>query len=272
MILFPIGKINFGLAIHSRRPDGYHIIESVFYPLPLFDVLEITPIEEEGFGFEQTGIKIEGLASDNLVVRAAMAFEEATGKSGALLHLHKALPSGAGLGGGSSDAAFTLSGLNACFGNPLSLPQLNDLAASLGSDCPFFLLNQAAYLKGTGPEIVPISFSLKGWYVVVVHPGFGVSTQEAYSNCKPRVPDYDLQSVVLQGPDFWKENLLNDFEQTVFPLYPILGELKSRLYEAGAVYASMSGSGSAMFGVFSSMPEKVSNRFPGMYCKVAQFQ
>lgn len=270
MILFPCGKINLGLAIHNRLPNGYHTIESVFYPLPFTDVLEITPLEEDGFGFEQTGLVIAGAPSDNLVVKAAMAFEEATLKSGALLHLHKVLPHGAGLGGGSSDAAYTLMGLNACFGNPLHQEQLIRIAAKLGADCAFFLLQQSAYLYGTGPEIQPFEFSLKGWYVAVVHPGFGISTQEAYSACQPTIPTYDLPSLVLKGPEHWKDSLLNDFELSVFPKYPILSEIKSRLYEAGAVYASMSGSGSAIFGVFKS-PVNLSGFFPNMFCRIGEF-
>ncbi len=269
MILFPCGKINLGLAIHSRRPDGYHTIESVFYPLPFYDVLEITPLEDEGFGFEQSGLEISGAPSNNLVVKAAMAFEEATQLSGALLHLHKTLPHGAGLGGGSSDAAFTLMGLNACFGNPLSPEQLRLIAAQLGSDCAFFLLKQAAYLLGTGPEITPFEFSLKGWHIAVVHPGFGVSTQDAYAGCIPAAPQYDLKSVVLQGPEHWKGQLANDFEQSVFKLHPQLAAIKATLYEAGAVYASMSGSGSAVFGIFKEATV-LDHLFPGMYCKVGE--
>lgn len=269
MILFPVGKINLGLAIHARRTDGFHLIESVFYPLPFYDVLEITPLEEEGFGFEQSGIAIDGTPADNLVVKAALAFEEATQKSGALLHLHKALPHGAGLGGGSSDAAFTLMGLNACFGNPLNQHEMLQLAAQLGSDCAFFMLKQAAYLFGTGPEIEPFDFSLKGWYIAVVHPGFGVSTREAYGGCIPQKPVYDLKAVVKQGPENWKGVLINDFESSVFKKYPAIAEIKSKLYEAGALYASMSGSGSAVYGLFTEAVN-LDHLFPGMFCKVGE--
>ena len=252
MLLFPPCKINIGLRILRRRQDGFHDLELSFFPLPDFcDILEITPAEKNAFVC--TGIDLPGDPDDNLVVRARNLLQEAgKGKcKPCRIHLHKCIPSGAGLGGGSSDAAYTLAGLNEMFELGFPHERLASMAEALGSDCPFFLKSVPCIGEGKG-EILKELHTGRGktFEAVVVIPDFPISTAEAYRGC---IPDESRPALhTLFGTNYrnWKNGLTNDFEKSLFPLYPFLEEIKQELYAHGAFYASLSGSGSAVFGLF----------------------
>jgi 4-diphosphocytidyl-2-C-methyl-D-erythritol kinase len=255
MLLFPNAKINLGLHITGVLPSGYHSIETVFVPVPLCDELRIESAEEDSFdGF---GIPVHCPPEQNLVLRAISAFRRFCSDPipPLAVHLTKRIPTGAGLGGGSSDAAFTLKALRDLFMPELDTKQLEDLAQTLGADCPFFLRNVPTLATGTGNIFLPISLVLQGYYVVLVMTPVSISTAEAYTLSIPRKPDYDLCNLLSnEKPEGWRGILKNDFEDVVFPRYPLLADLKQRLYEQGAVYASLSGSGSTLFGIFSEKP------------------
>ncbi|MHA8087466.1 4-(cytidine 5'-diphospho)-2-C-methyl-D-erythritol kinase [Aquirufa sp. Wall-65K1] len=248
MVLFPNAKINIGLYITSKRPDGFHELETCFFHVPWTDVLEITTSQQ--FEFSSSGLAISGEMQNNLCFRAYQALSKDFSLAPVHIHLHKIIPMGAGLGGGSSDAAFTLMGLRDIFELPLSNDQLVPYAQQLGSDCAFFLNQQAQIGKGKGDELSPLTCSLKGLHAVLIYPNFGISTQEAYSQVKPKAPTYDLAESILLPLEQWKEYISNDFELSLFPKYPILAEIKQELYNHGAIYAAMSGSGSTLFGLF----------------------
>ena len=249
MIRFPNAKINLGLHVVSKRADGYHNIETVFYPVPLCDALEVTPADS--FSFHLSGISIGGNQKDNLVIKALDALQKEVPFSTAFnLHLTKKIPSGAGLGGGSSDAAATLNIINDYHKLGLSSGNLKVIAAKIGADCPFFIDNKPVFATGIGNVFQPIQFSLKGTHIVIVKPDVFVSTKEAYSMIQP-MPSRKMLSEVLQLPkEQWKDELLNDFEKSVFALYPEIAAIKAQLYDVGALYACMSGSGSSVYGLF----------------------
>lgn len=255
MLLFPNAKINLGLHIVEKRPtDGYHNLETVFYPTPLTDALEITPLSEcptEKYVFHQSGIPIEGEAQHNLVVKAYKLLDEEFDLPPVEIHLFKRIPSGAGLGGGSSDAAFMLKGLNDLFGLEMSAEALENRAVRLGADCPFFIRNQATFAEGIGDVFSPISLSLKGYQLLLVKPDVFVSTKEAFALVKPHKPEVSLKEVVQTPVERWKAQMVNDFEASVFTQFPAVAEIKSLLYRHGALYVSMSGSGSSVFGLFA---------------------
>lgn len=260
MIVFPHCKINLGLQILHKRSDGYHALQTVFYPLRLRDVLEIirqpsTVLEAEEVVFSTSGRQVPGNATENLCVQAYRLLKQDFPDLPAIqMHLHKNIPMGAGLGGGSSDGAFTLQLLNDQFQLGLSLEQLSSYALALGSDCPYFLYSQPCYATGRGEVLTPLSLSLRKYQIVVVNPGVHVNTGEAFrmlgrgSEAPEALPD--LRSIVQSPPEIWKETLINDFEAPVSSLYPVIHEIKSTLYAAGAVYASMTGTGSTVFGIF----------------------
>lgn len=253
MVVFPNTKINLGLNILSRRDDGYHNISSAFYPLPFEEILEILPAKE--FRFETSGLNIPGKADSNLIIRAYRLLREQYNLPPVHIHLHKIIPMGAGLGGGSADAAFTLKALNNIFELALSNEDMEKLAGQLGSDCPFFIKNTAVLAEGTGTDFSPISLDLKGKYLVLVCPEVHVGTAEAYSKVKPGLPDKSIKEIIEQMPVAeWRHYLKNDFEASVFPLYPEIEAVKNTLYDSGAIYASMSGSGSSVYGIFDSEP------------------
>lgn len=254
MVVFPNAKINLGLNILSKREDGYHNISSVFYPIPLEDILEILPSNE--FGFQITGTDIPGKSDQNLAVRAYQLLKKEFTLPPVQIHLHKVIPMGAGLGGGSSDAAFAISCLNDLFELGLSTDLMEGYAAQLGSDCPFFIRNAPVLAEGTGNIFTDISLSLNGKYLVLVSPSVHVSTAEAYSTVVPKLPDFDIKEVLSFPVNEWKDKLVNDFETSVFRLYPEIEQVKDQLYAAGALYASMSGSGSSIFGIFEQEPER----------------
>lgn len=247
MISFPNCKVNLGLHVTSKRPDGYHNIETVLFPAGMYDVLEIIPSAKAGFHL--SGLPIPGIPGENLVNRALQLIGEIPGRKFDI-YLYKAIPPGSGLGGGSSDGAFALKMFNELMRKGLDGQELKMLAADLGSDCAFFIDNQPAYASGKGDILEPIQINLSGYYLGLVIPDIMVSTREAYSDVVPAPAKTDLRELGSVAVGDWKNMLVNDFERTVIARYPAIGKIKTRLYELGAVYASMSGSGSAVYGIF----------------------
>lgn len=252
MITFPNAKINLGLSITEKRPDGYHNLETVFYPVALEDALEIHTYSQEDkkFALYQHGLEITGNPEDNLVVRAYLLLDKEYHLPPIEIHLYKHIPSGAGLGGGSADAAFMLKLLNEYYQLKLTESQLEVYAATLGADCAFFIKNTPTFAEGIGNIFSPISLSLKGYQIAIIKPDVFVSTREAFSKIHPHHPESPVKEVIRRPIEEWKELLVNDFEASVFPQHPIIGEIKEELYNQGAIYASMSGSGSSVFGLF----------------------
>ena len=253
MLILPNAKINIGLKITGKRPDGFHSLETVFYPLyGLMDALEFIPSSE--LSFHTSGFFVEGVKDDNLVIKAYRLLARNYSLPPLAIHLHKAIPTGAGLGGGSADASFMLRALDSYFRLQIPTVQLMQLSSELGSDCPFFITNQPALATGCGEILEPILTDLSGYSILVVKPPFGVSTQEAYAGVVPALPVENLKSLLQLPVNKWKDKITNDFEPTVFRNYPELAVIKQKLYDAGAVYASLSGSGSAMYGIFKEIP------------------
>lgn len=260
MITFPNAKINLGLNITEKRPDGYHNLETIFYPIPLEDALEVCPRKEgEGkYSLSQSGLAIEGDADKNLVVKAYKLLDEACGLPPADIYLYKHIPSGAGLGGGSADAAFMLKLLNETYNLKLTDDQLEEYAARLGADCAFFVRNRPTYAEGIGNIFSPVELSLAGWQLLLVKPDIFVSTRDAFARICPHRPERNLKDIIGQPVENWKDCMVNDFEESVFPQFPAIGDIKTELYRLGAVYASMSGSGSSVYGLFapgSALPD-----------------
>lgn len=263
MVTFPNAKINLGLNIIRKRSDGYHDLETVFYPVPWCDILEIVP--SENISLHTTGLPVPGDASSNLILKAYELLGKDFDLGPVAIHLHKIIPMGAGLGGGSADAAFALKMLSEMFNLFLDTDLLKNYAGILGSDCAFFVENKAAFAQGRGEMLELVDLSLKGYFIAIVQPDVSVSTREAYSLVKPAIPEINLKEV-LQNTDFdrWRKFLVNDFEMSVFSRYPQIESIKKEFYNMGAEYASMSGSGSAVFGIFRDSPDMVS-RFPDNY-------
>ena len=253
MITFPNAKINLGLNIVERRPDGYHNIETVFYPGPLTDVLEIVPAND---GDETTltsyGNKVDCPPEKNLVMKAYRLLQAQYGLPAVAIHLYKHIPDGAGLGGGSSDAAHALVMLNKMFSLGLSDRELAAHAVTLGADCAFFIYNRPMLATGIGDVLSPIDVNLKGRTLLLVKPAMGVDTRTAYSRVKPQAPATPLTEILPRPINSWDGMLVNDFEPSVFAALPQLWLIKARLLDAGAQYAAMSGSGSTIFGIFDS--------------------
>lgn len=256
MVSFPNAKINLGLNITEKRADGFHNIETVFYPIPLSDMLEFVPSEKADF--TNSGLEIDGPAEDNLVLKAYDLLAQDFDLLPMAVHLHKVIPFGAGLGGGSADAAFMLKMLNEDGNLHLSDDQLEGYARQLGSDCAFFVRNAPVFAYEKGDVFKPVELSLKGKHIVLVNPNIHVSTQVAYGGCAPQVPGASLQDLIELPVERWKDSVVNDFEATVFPKFPRIGEIKAALYAQGAVYAAMSGSGSTVFGIFDDAPNELS--------------
>ena len=251
MICFPNAKINLGLHILSKRTDGYHNIETVFYPVNnLCDALEIVPAEGRKTTFSQTGIIVDGNPEDNLVLKAYYSLKEDYDLPEIAIYLRKQIPLGAGLGGGSSDAAFMIKLLNDFAGLNLSVEQMEMYAGKIGADCPFFIQNKPVFAEGTGTVFSQVAISLQSYHLTIIKPSVSVSTKEAYARVKPRRPAVSLKNIIRLPVTEWKNQLINDFEPGVFALYPEIEEIKERLYAEGALYASMTGSGSAVFGIF----------------------
>ena len=248
MLSFPNAKINLGLHVVEKRNDGYHNIETCFYPVPLHDALEIVPATE--FSFTQAGLTLDSSSSDNLVMKALNLYRKQYEVPPLSVYLKKVIPFGAGLGGGSSDAAFMLKLLTAYTTQNVHEAELEQIAVDIGADCPFFICNKPTIASGIGNIFDSIELSLKGYTLCIIKPGFSVSTKDAYSSVKPAKPAVSLREILQRPVNEWKETLKNDFEPGIFQKYPVIAEIKAFLYTCGAVYAAMSGSGSAVFGLF----------------------
>lgn len=263
MVLFPHAKINLGLQVTGKRPDGFHDLVSCFYPITWYDVLEIMPSKK--FSFTTTGVSVPGSQEENLCVRAYRLLNKKHSLGAVRMHLHKVIPIGAGLGGGSADAAYTLRALVELFQLDLGQEEMQHMAANLGSDCPFFLQPNPLMVRGKGDILEPFEFSLPPGYLAVIFPGFHISTKEAFAELRAVPPHYDLGEVIMNTPvEDWKDVLTNDFEHTVFRRFPSLEKLKKALYASGAVFASLTGSGAAVYGYFREKPE-LASAFPPEY-------
>lgn len=269
MIVFPNCKINLGLNILRKRSDGYHDLETVFYPLPLTDILEIIEYKNHtrtpSIPFTITGLPVKGEAASNLCIRAYKLLKRDFQHLPHIkVHLHKVIPTGAGLGGGSADAAFTLLLLNDLFRLKISPEQLIDYAAQLGSDCPFFIINKPCFAKGRGEKLEELKVDLSNYKFIIIHPNIHIDTGRAFLNITPALPARSLKEIITSPLQTWKDELINDFENVIFPDHKEIAAIKEKLYRAGAIYASMSGSGSTVYGIFEkrSQPEL---QFPGTY-------
>lgn len=260
MISFPNAKINLGLNIVSKRADGYHDIESCFLPIPWCDVLEI--IETDTFEFSATGLTIPGDITTNLVVKAYDLLKRDFEIPPVHIHLHKVIPMGAGLGGGSADASFVLNLLNDKFDLEVSVDRLELYAKQLGADCPFFIQNKPKLVSGIGEVFQEVQLDLEGYHLVVIHPSIHVSTQTAFSEIKPNNPEISVEDIMKLDISKWKGLLKNDFEESVFKKHPEIKKIKEDLYLNGAVYASMTGTGSSVFALFETKQETdIKNHF-----------
>lgn len=300
MISFPNAKINIGLHVVGKRPDGYHDIETVFYPVNLQDALEVTLMKPLDSGelrrrisagklvrpeetpllsrmrrkaddlpccsLEMTGLDIEGPAQDNLVVKAYLMLAHDFDLPAIDIRLHKHIPTGAGMGGGSSDGASMISLLNRRFGLRMKDGLMEQYAARLGSDCAFFIQNTPVIATGRGEIMNPVNLNLHGWYIVLVKPDVHISTAMAYAGVVPQEPPLPLQEAVRRPVTQWRDIIVNDFEQSVFKQYPVLSEIKEKLYAMGAGYASMTGSGATVYGLFKKPADNPAATFPGMFC------
>lgn len=276
MITFPCAKINLGLNIVSKRPDGYHNLETVFYPIPLTDALEIKYMDEKFPSESPCDLKITGNdvdcnEEDNLVIKAYQLLAADFQLPRVHAHLVKRIPTQAGLGGGSSDAAYMIRLLDERFRLNIGIPEMERYAAKLGADCAFFITADPSYAEGIGDVLMPADVpgaGLGGYYLAVVKPSVAVSTRDAYAAIVPKTPAKCCRDIVRQPIETWKDELVNDFEAPIFAMHPELAAIKQRLYDAGAVYAAMSGSGSALFGIFREQPTGLEKEFEGMFCQV----
>lgn len=276
MITFPCAKINLGLNIVSKRPDGYHNLETVFYPIPLTDALEIKYMDEKFPSESPCDLKITGNdvdcnEEDNLVIKAYQLLAADFQLPRVHAHLVKRIPTQAGLGGGSSDAAYMIRLLDERFRLNIGIPEMERYAAKLGADCAFFITADPSYAEGIGDVLMPVDVpvaGLGGYYLAVVKPSIAVSTHDAYAAIVPKTPAKCCRDIVRQPIETWKDELVNDFEAPIFAMHPELATIKQSLYDAGAVYAAMSGSGSALFGIFREQPTGLEKEFEGMFCQV----
>lgn len=266
MVSFPNCKINLGLNIVSKRPDGFHNLETVFYPIPLKDVLEV--IQAQDINFTTTGLAIAGNEEDNLCIKAYKLLKtDFPHIPNVHIHLHKAIPMGAGLGGGSADGAFMLLALNKKFHLNLTEEQLIDYALALGSDCPFFIINKPSLGAGRGEVLTPVNLDLSAYQFALVNPQIHISTKEAFSKLAPAPPSVHINEIIQQPIETWKNDLKNDFEEFIFQLSPAIKAIKDEMYATGAIYCSMTGTGSTVYGIFpATVPLKFS--FPENYISV----
>ena len=253
MITYPCAKINLGLNVVSKRQDGYHNLETVFYPVPLCDVLEITPTEGKTT-LTLKGAPLEGDPEQNLVIKAYRAVRERYSMPEVIITLEKRIPSQAGMGGGSSDCAFTIRALNQMFALNMSDDEMRGIAATLGADCPFFINPVPSFAEGIGERLQTLPLSLSNYWISIVKPAVAVSTRDAFSRIVPKAAEVRCDKIVLGDISLWKSQLHNDFEESVFALYPQLAEIKQQFYSLGAVYSCMSGSGSAVAALFDHEP------------------
>lgn len=263
MLVFPNCKINLGLHVVKKRSDGYHDLETIFYPLPFYDALELIPHrpdQPEGFikislegtdiYFAGSGLEIPGTPEDNIVIRACRRILQSKTVPSFQIHLHKKIPMGAGLGGGSANGALMLQLLNEVFQLNNTTNDLLALAKEIGSDCPFFILNKPVLATGRGEKMEKINLDLSGYSLLLIYPGIHIPTASSFSAIQPAPPKESLPKLISSPVAEWKNRLTNDFEKNVFAQYPQLADLKELLYQSGAAYASMTGSGSALYGLF----------------------
>lgn len=257
MIVFPQAKINFGLRITEKRSDGYHNIETIFYPVGLRDALEFVISDDPSKKdiLTVTGINTGNNTEDNLVIKSVKKLREKHSIPNLRIHLHKVIPVGAGLGGGSSDAACFMKSLNRCYGLLIDEHNLKAIALDIGSDCPFFINCSPSVATGRGEILKPIRHFLEDYYLVLLNPGVGINTREAYENCRPDKPANSLLKLIDHPVSEWKELIKNDFEEFAFKKHPVIGEIKKELYNTGALFSLMSGSGSSVYGLFTEKPE-----------------
>ena len=262
MIVFPNCKINLGLNVVAKRSDGFHDLETVFYPLPLHDVLEIVPAQNGTNSFQSTGLAIPGDPEDNICLKAVKLLNKDYQVPAVNIHLHKVIPMGAGLGGGSSDGTSSLKLLNEMFSLGLDQERLQDYARQLGSDCAFFVVNRPVFGYGKGDRFLPLALDLSRFKIVLAIPPYHINTARAYEVIKPAVPAKSARTITEMAVEEWRNFFVNDFETSVFAKYPEIAEIKKRLYGLGAAYASMTGSGSAVYGLFRNEPP-IKDAFPG---------
>ena len=270
MITFPNAKINLGLNIIEKRPDGYHNLETIFYPINLQDALEVTRREnnDKEYTLHISGAPLEGEPEDNLVVKAyKLLKKDYPGLLPVDIHMYKHIPAGAGLGGGSSDAACMIKLLNDKFSLGLSTERMEEYAVKLGADCAFFIRNKPVFATGIGNLFEPVELSLKGYHIILIKPDIFVSTRDAFAEIKPVRPAVSLKEIVKQPIETWKSSMKNDFEDSVFKKFPEIAAIKDELYDLGAVYAAMSGSGASVYGIFKAPIENVEDKFCGCFCR-----
>ena len=269
MIYFPNAKINLGLNITEKRPDGYHNLETVFYPINLQDALEVNVLSDKSIPYRLriSGMPVNGSPEDNLVVKAYLLLKDRYDLPPVDIHLFKHIPMQAGLGGGSADCAFMIKLLNEKFSLGMDEEEMERYAAELGADCAFFIRNRPVFATGIGNLFEPVPLSLEGYSIILVKPEIAVSTRDAFSGITPARPETSLKEIVRQPVETWAKTMRNDFENTVFHKYPELASLKDKLYDLGAIYASMSGSGSTVYGIFRETLENVDELFGGCFCR-----
>ena len=273
MLTFPCAKINLGLNITSKREDGYHNLETIFYPVPLTDALEVKLMHDDFPSDEPCDLKITGNAVDcdeknNLVVKAYTLLAQDFKLPRVHTHLVKRIPMQAGLGGGSADGAFMIRLLDERFRLNMGIAEMERYASRLGSDCAFFITTEPSFATGRGEVLEPVNIAeqnLQGYYIAIVKPAIAVSTREAFKQIICRQPEHCCRDIVRQPVETWKTVLTNDFEEPAFEQHPELADIKQRLYDLGAVYAQMSGSGSAFFGLFRTEPQQLKSNFPDCY-------
>ncbi|MBO2032304.1 4-(cytidine 5'-diphospho)-2-C-methyl-D-erythritol kinase [Siccationidurans ginsengisoli] len=268
MLSFPNAKLNLGLYVTAKRPDGYHALETVFVPLPWADVLEVLPAPKGQLASDLllTGRPIPGEVATNLCLKSYQLLKtDFPALPAVQMQLHKIVPIGAGLGGGSADAAFALRSLNDLFGLNLTTEQLESYARQLGADCAFFIQNTPRLALEKGDIFEPINLNLTGTACIVVYPGLHISTAQAFAGIVPQAPAQPLRAALAEPMASWRTTVFNDFEKSLAPTYPVLAELKQQLYAAGAAYASLSGSGSAVYGLFPGLAEAPALAWPSEY-------
>ncbi|HRZ41561.1 MAG TPA: 4-(cytidine 5'-diphospho)-2-C-methyl-D-erythritol kinase [Bacteroidales bacterium] len=255
MIVFPNAKINLGLFVTGKRADGYHNLETIMVPVPVYDILEVSAHAPDGFEFRSTGLAIQGSEDANLCVKAYRLMASGFGIRPVKIHLHKQIPAGSGMGGGSADGAFTLTALNRLFNCGLTAEDLEALALELGSDCPFFIRNRPVVATGRGELMEPVDNPIYGSYLIIAKPHFSISTAEAFRLIDPASPVLPLRGIPYLSADRWPVFLRNDFERVALKMHPEATRILQDFYASGAWYASMTGSGSAFFGLFRTPPE-----------------
>lgn len=263
--VYPCAKINLGLNVVKKRSDGYHDLETLFYPVRLFDEINFTlstsDKQNNPCELEVEGITIAGDVQGNLVVKAYNLLANHFKMPNISIKLKKRIPTQAGLGGGSADCAFTIKALNKICGLGMNVSEMQNMAAKLGADCAFFIESKPAYAEGIGEKLMPVSVDLSNYKIVIVKPTISISTKEAFAQISPKRPKVNCRDVVKLPVETWKDLLVNDFENSVIPQYPLIGQIKQKLYDMGAVYAAMSGSGSALFALFRKVPTNIVSEF-----------